>query len=306
MTLIGLFGEFDSSLEQYLASRKLECRVYRDASVCRIENVIAELDGVVIRSPFKLSDQSAENAKRLQFVVRAGSGTDNISSLFSERGVEVRTTPNNAYSVAELALALILNLNRHVLAGHASLARGEWKKYSLVGRELRGKTVGILGFGRIGRELAKLLRHFGVRILAHDRSPTNSFKIEVASQCDVKFVGLDDLLTSADILVVCLPASPQTTNLMNDTRLGMLGRETIVVNVGRGSLINTESLVARLKTGRLGGAALDVFEVEPPGKLELFSLDNVVCTPHLGAQTEETHRVIAMKVIDHLDQILGA
>lgn len=300
---IGLFGQFDAEVYKFFES----CRtvVHTDIRQFDISDCISRLDGIVIRSPFSLRDQDARLADRLRWIVRAGSGTDNISPLFRERGIDVRSTPVNAYSVAELVIGLILGLLRNVRPGHESLRRGEWKKQALVGRELRGKTVGILGYGRIGRELSKLLSHFGTTILAYDRSPDAAEKVIAAESSKTSLIGMDDVIKHADILVACLPGSSQTKQLLDRARLNTLRRGAILVNVGRGSLIDIDALTELLESGHLNGAALDVFTQEPPGALRLFDLDNVLCTPHLGAQTYETHRNMANEVIRHLRELTG-
>jgi D-3-phosphoglycerate dehydrogenase len=299
---IGLFGQFDPAIREYL----LPCNIIEreTAEGFSIKSVIADLDGIVLRSPFKLDDEAAALAGRLKWIVRAGSGTDNISALFNARGIVVRTTPINAYSVAELVLALTLALLRNICTGHETLKQGLWSKHSLVGRELRGKTVGILGYGRIGREVSLLMHHLGTSILAYDRSPTTAEKLRGLEMSGARLVELDVVLACADIVVSCLPGTPQTAGLFDAARLQAMRPGALLVNVGRGSLIDLEALTSALESGRLGGAALDVFLVEPPGRIRLLEMNNVLCTPHLGAQTQETHKAIAAGVIAHLRELL--
>lgn len=298
---IGLFGQFDEAIGLYLSSHRV--MAVDDASGFSIGSVISELDGIVIRSPFKLDDASAALAHRLKWIVRAGSGADNISPLFRERGVSIRTTPNNAHAVAEFVLGLTLGLLRNIRHGHESLRLGLWEKKALVGGELRGKTVGILGYGRIGQQVSMLMHAFGTNLLAFDRSPTAPEKVRASELSGTRLVDLETVVSQADIVVLCLPGTPETKGLFNSSRLKCMKPGSFLVNVGRGALVDLDALTTALETGHLSGAALDVFAMEPPGALRLFEMRNVLCTPHLGAQTKETHRAIANGVIEHLREL---
>lgn len=300
---VGLFGQFDPMVRLHLSHHRLvEMTLPGGAS---LQPLVRGLDGIVIRSPFKLDDACAEEAASLRWIIRAGSGTDNISPQFHDRGVTIRTTPINAHAVAELVLALTLGLLRHVRVGHESLREGQWHKHLLVGRELRGKTVGLVGFGRIGRDVASLMQHFGTTLLAHDRSPDQAEKQAVALTTGTRMTDLDTLIARSDVLVLCLPASAQTRHLLDRDRFARMRREAVVVNVGRGALIDLDALVEALDQQRIAGAALDVFTAEPPGRLRLFDMPNVLCTPHLGAQTVETHRAVGQRVVDLFDELIG-
>jgi D-3-phosphoglycerate dehydrogenase len=301
---LGLFGQFDPSLHDHL--RHHELVLQSSIGGPPMEALVETLDGVIIRSPFTLSDESARRANRLRWVIRAGSGTDNLSPLLLERGVIVRNTPITAHSVAELVLGLMLGLLRHLRPAHASLAQGEWKKQAFVGGELRGRTVGLLGYGRIGREVARLLSVLGVKLIAFDRSAGSPDKLAAAQATGTHLCpSIDDVLASADIVVSCLPGGAETHNLIDRRRLALMRRHALLINVGRGSLLDLQALSEALDSGHLGGAALDVFPTEPPGRLRLFELDNVLCTPHLGAQTREAHAMVAAGVIRHFEELAG-
>ncbi len=300
--VIGLLGQFDPAV-----IRRLEgCRIVvpKDSSSQSILETMMSLHGLIIRSPFKLSADCAHAAKHLRWIVRAGSGTDNISPAFSEMGVELRTTPANSYAVAELVLTLTLSLLRRVRPAHDSLKEGEWRKNDLVGSELRHQSVGILGFGRIGQEVARLLRLFSTTVYVFDRNPLTTEKSRVAADVGATFLGIDEVLARSKILVCCLPETPETRGLFDLNRLMRMPVGALLVNVGRGTLIDLEALESVLDAGRMGGVALDVFPKEPPGRLKLFARDNVICTPHLGAQTHEAHRRIGAEVIRHLDELM--
>jgi D-3-phosphoglycerate dehydrogenase len=300
---VGLFGSLHPSLKERLAQYELVCETEPDRIL--INEVIADLDGIVIRSPFKLDSAAAGAARRLRWIVRAGSGTDNISPAFRARGVEIRAVPANAASVAELAIGLSFALIRHVRAGHESLRRGIWMKSTLLGDRLARKTMGILGFGRIGQEVARLARAIDVDVVAFDRSPHKAEKQQIAQRYSVGFLPLDALLAVADVVVACLPGAPETSGLLDASRLGLMKKTALLINVGRGSLIELDVLYRNLVAGQLAGAALDVFSQEPPGVHPIFELNNVICTPHLGAQTHDAQLVIADQVVAHVQELVS-
>ena len=302
MLRIGVFGLVDPCVVASLAGHEVVRQEKpTDAGLLPL---VADLDGIVIRSPFKLDDACALAATRLQWVVRAGSGTDNISPLFSEKGVTVRATPISAGSVAELAVGLAIGLLRGIRPAHESLRQGLWKKQFFIGGELRGRTVGILGFGRIGRHVARLMHGFGARIVAFDRTPDAPDKRRAAADTEAQLMPMEAVLPRADIVVACLPGTPETRHLLNRERFAQFRRGAFLVNVGRGSLVEYPALVGALDAGQLGGVALDAYEVEPPGHLEIFDRDNVLCTPHLGAQTDEAQKAVGAGVVAHLRELL--
>ncbi len=300
---IGVFGHIDPSVVDYLAGHHV---VRQEAPAgFELKSVISELDGIVIRSPFRLNDECALVASRLKWIIRAGAGTDNISPIFNSKGVSVRTTPISVDSVAELVVGLTLGLLRSIRPAHDSLRQGLWKKQSFIGGELRGKTVGILGYGRIGRQVSRLMRGFGTRIVAFDRSPDVADKRRAAEETDARLMSMEAVFDQADIIVACLPGSHETRHLLNRERFSQLRRGAFLVNVGRGSLIELSALESALDSGHLAGVALDAYEVEPPGHMAIFDRDNVLCTPHLGAQTQEAQKAVGAGVIAHLRSLLN-
>lgn len=297
---VGVFGQFDTLLYDQLCDVDV---VFPLVSNEVPVDLLSGLDGIIVRSPYRLTSSHARQANRLKWIIRAGSGTDNIAADFQARGVTVTTTPTNSHAVAELAIGLALGLLRNISAAHESLRLGQWRKQDYVGRELRSQTVGLLGFGKIGQEIGSLIRDFGANILLCDRSPEKPIKRELARRLGASFVDFDELVAASDLIVAALPSNADTKHLFRQQQFNAMKSGAMIINVGRGSLIDLDDLAYALQSGQLGGAALDVFPVEPPGPLRLFDLPNVLCTPHLGAQTHETHRDIAMAVVRRFKEL---
>lgn len=268
----------------------------------QLESVISQYDAVVVRSRTKISKEVIE-ASNLRVVARAGVGLDNIDvKAASKRGIKVLSTPQApSVSVAELVIGLILSLLRRIPQADASLKQGRWLKKELVGAELRGKVLGVAGFGRIGREVAKRVRTFEAEILAYDVIDISSS----ARELGVRVVSsLEELLRSSDILTLHLPLLPETQHLLNADRIGMMRPTAYLVNTSRGGVIDEVALLEALKAHRIAGAALDVYEVEPPMDSELIGLENTVCTPHIGAQTDEAQDASGLEIAGSLLQEL--
>ena len=257
--------------------------------------IIGQYDALVVRGRTKLRRPLLEaGAKgRLRAICRAGVGLDNIDlEAAHELGVAVFNTPEaSTEAVAELTVALILALARRLPYADKSMKEGRWAKRELMGWELAGKTLGILGFGRIGQRVAELCSAFRMRILAFRR--TRPLGIEaVLARTGAKLVPFEELLRSSDILTIHVPLTPQTYHMIGERELNMMKDGAFLVNTARGGVIDERALLKALKEGRLAGAALDVFEEEPLSgvSLELAKLPNVIATPHIGGQTAEAQR----------------
>ncbi len=253
------------------------------------DELIAALRGcsaLLVRGATRVTAEVLAAAPDLKVVARAGTGLDNIDvAAAKQRGVTVLNTPAaNAISVAELTLGLMLALDRNVVAACSDLRQGRWEKSKYAGRELCGKALGLVGFGRIGREVAVRARAFGMRISAFDPVleawPPGFEWVARAS-------GLDLLLSDADYVSLHVPLSPETRHLIGAPQLSRMKRDAVLVNCARGGTVDEAALHAALASGVLRGAALDVFAAEPPGKTPLLELPNVIATPHLGASTAE-------------------
>ncbi len=257
---------------------------------------IVDLDALVIRSATKVTAKALAAAKRLKVIGRAGVGVDNVNvEAATERGIVVMNTPGgNTISTAEQTFSLILSLARKIPQAHASMVSGKWDKKSFEGVELCGKTLGVIGMGRIGGEVARRAIAFGMTVVAYDpylvQSRARSLQVELADN-------LDELLTRADFITVHMHMTPETKGILNATTLAKCKKGVRIINCARGGLVDEAALLEALKSGQVAGAALDVFEKEPPADdLPFRALPNVVLTPHLGASTSEAQESVGIEI----------
>lgn len=263
---------------------------------------LEEVRAIVVRSPFRVDAALIRRCPRLRAIVRAGSGTDNIDlEAAAGRGIRVFTTPMAGRSVAELAFGLALAVARQIPRLHHSLAAGEWRKWAAVGSELGGKTLTVVGFGRIGRSVASLAKGFGMEVLVVDRSPGTPEKSRALRAVAGRATTLDAALPRTDVLVLCCPLTAETRRMIGAEELGRLPPRAILVNVARDQLVDTPALLDALRSGRLGGAGIDGFADRERATRELAADPRVVVTPHIGAQTLEGHDRIGREV----ERILG-
>jgi len=263
---------------------------------------IADADALIVRSATKVTAELLEKAPQLRVVGRAGVGVDNIDlEAATKRGVLVMSTPGgNAVSVAEHTFALMLALARQVPRLDRAIHEGRWEKSSAAGTEVRGKTLGLIGLGRIGSEVAVRADGFDMRVLGYD-----PFISETAAQeLNVELVPLDQLLAESDFISLHTALSPTTQNLINAASIAKMKTGARIINAARGELIDEAALAAALKSGKLAGAAVDVFAEEPPKNSPLVSLPNVIGTPHVAGSTaeaqEEVGTQVAVQVRDYL------
>jgi D-3-phosphoglycerate dehydrogenase / 2-oxoglutarate reductase len=258
-----------------------------------LEAALADADALIVRSATKVTASLIENAPKLRVIARAGSGVDNVDlRAASARGIIVMNAPGaNSISVAELALAFLLALARHVPAADAAMKTQQWEKKKFAGMEVRGKVLGLVGLGRIGQEVATRARAFGMELVANDPF----ISAEMAGQLGVRLVSLDEVCAEADYLTLHLPATPQTRHLFDAPRFARCKRGVRLINTARGELIDEAALVAALRDGQVGGAALDVFTKEPPADWTLAGLPNVIATPHIAASTGEAQELVGVE-----------
>jgi D-3-phosphoglycerate dehydrogenase len=246
---------------------------------------LAETDAVIVRSATQIDAEAVLAAPRLKVVARAGVGLDNVDvSAATARGVMVVNAPtSNIVSAAEQAVALLLAVARNTASASSALKAGEWKRSKYTGVEVQGKTVGVVGLGRIGVLFAQRMAAFGTRLIAYDPyvQPAR------AAQLGVRLVGLEELLRSSDFISIHLPKTPETVGLIGAKELAMAKPGVRIVNAARGGLIDEQALADAIAEGHVGGAGIDVYEKEPCTASPLFAFDNVVATPHLGASTHE-------------------
>lgn len=265
--------------------------------------ILKIVDGIVLRSPHCITDDMVEQASSLKFVIRAGSGTDNISSKIFDNNIAFLKIPINASAVAEHVFAMIFSIYRKIPAAHQSLAEGLWKKHHLMGREVNHKKLGIVGFGNIGRKVAQIGYALDMKILTSDHSIEKKEKQKVLHQTHAEFVPLDNLLSNSDIVVLCLPLNDSSKHIINSNSLALLQEDAVLINVGRGGLICTEDLLNHLSCHPNVHAALDVFEKEPPD-INIPLYPNLLVTPHIGAQTYECRQKIRDVILSKIQMFV--
>lgn len=266
--------------------------------------ILPEYDALIIRSGTKADADILAAGTKLKVVGRAGIGVDNVDVRAATlRGIIVMNTPGaNSIATAEQAVALMLAASRHTAQAHASVKDGEWRRSEFVGTEMYRKVLGIIGFGRIGRLVAKRAQAFGMEILAYDPYVSE----EVGQELGITLVDLDDLLAQSDYITLHTALMPETEKMINAQSIAQMKPGMILINAARGKLIDEEALAEGLKNGQVRTAALDVYQKEPPSSSPLIGLPNVIHTPHLGASTKEAQRDVATQIVDQvLDALRG-
>ncbi|MFH0846808.1 MAG: phosphoglycerate dehydrogenase [Chloroflexota bacterium] len=264
--------------------------------------IIGDYEGLMVRSATQVTAKVIEAGKKLQAIGRAGVGVDNIDvEAATRRGIIVVYSPTgNTISAAEHTMGLMLSLARNIPQANTSLKKGEWRRNEFTGNELRGKTLGIIGLGNVGAEVARRARAFDMRLLGYD--PFVS--AEYAKNIQVDIVPLEELLKSSDFVTLHVPLNKDTRGLIGEKQLAMMKPTARIINCARGGLIDEELLAKALKEKKLAGAAVDVFPTEPPPGSPLFGLDNAVVTPHLGASTHEAQVTAARDVAEQFVAII--
>jgi D-3-phosphoglycerate dehydrogenase len=263
---------------------------------------LADADAIIVRSATKVTAPLIAAAPRLRAIARAGTGVDNVDvGAASARGIVVMNAPGaNSVSVAELAVGFLLALARHIPAADAAMKRGQWEKKKFLGEELRDKTLGLAGLGRIGQEVARRAQAFGMRVVAHDPFISTA----IAGTLGVELISLDDLFARADYLSLHMPSTPQTKGLVNAARLAAARPGIRIINTSRGDLIDEGALADAIEAGRVGGAAIDVFQKEPTVDHRLQMLPQVVATPHIAASTREGQELVGVETVTALRDFL--
>jgi D-3-phosphoglycerate dehydrogenase len=264
--------------------------------------IIGDYDGLAIRSATKVTPKVLEAAKKLKVVGRAGIGVDNVDiPAATARGVVVMNTPfGNSVTTAEHALSLMMSLARQIPSANASTHAGKWEKNKYMGVELSSKTLGLIGCGNIGSIVADRAQGLKMRVIAYDPFLTP----EKAASIHIEKVELDELLKRADFITLHTPLNEQTKNILNKDTLAKCKKGVRIVNCARGGLINETDLKAAIESGHVAGAALDVFEEEPATANALFGMEQIVCTPHLGASTNEAQENVALQVAEQMSEYL--
>lgn len=271
----------------------------KEDELCRI---IGDYDALLVRSGTEVTAKVIEAGKRLRFIGRAGAGVDNIDTdAATRKGIIVANAPEgNTLAATEHTMAMMLSLARNIPQATASLKKKEWKRSKFMGVELNDKVLGIVGFGRIGRELAKRANALDMRCIAYDPFITK----ERAAQLGVEMMSVEDLFRVADVITVHTPLIKETKHLINAKSIATMKDGVRIINCARGGIVDEKALFDAIKSGKVAGAALDVFEVEPPSESPLLTLDQVIVTPHLGASTVEAQQNVAISVAKQCIEVL--
>ncbi|MBW1642219.1 MAG: phosphoglycerate dehydrogenase [Deltaproteobacteria bacterium] len=264
--------------------------------------IIGDYDALVIRSATKVTEDLLKEANQLKVIGRAGIGLDNVDiPAATKRGIVVMNTPGgNTVTTAEHAIAMMMALTRNIPQGTSSLKDGRWDKKQLQGREVYSKTYGVIGFGNIGSIAAELARGLKMRVIVHDPI----VQPDTIEKAGFESVTLEELYKQSDYITVHVPKIKQTTGLLDKSAFEKMKNGVMVINCARGGIVNENDLYETIKSGKVAGAALDVFENEPPGDHPLLGLDNVIATPHLGASTREAQTNVAVAVADQIIKFL--
>ncbi|MFX0047264.1 MAG: hydroxyacid dehydrogenase [Candidatus Hermodarchaeota archaeon] len=274
----------------------------------QLKNEIGNYDGIVVRSRTKLTAEVLENAKQLKVIGRAGVGLDNVDrKKAAEMSIEVLNTPEApSVSVAELALGLMFTLARHISNADRTMHNGEWKKSQYLGYTLKGKKLGLIGFGNIAKQLAKKALALEMEVGVYSRFSRGPQAVEEAKNLGCKiYSSIDQLLREVQIVSLHLPVTSETENTINATNIKLMKKDSILINTARGKLIEEKALINALENKEIAGAALDVFREEPLKDFGLIKCEgNLILTPHIGAQTIETQIDAATKIAEKMSNFL--
>jgi D-3-phosphoglycerate dehydrogenase len=288
----------EAGIKLFQQEPEIEVDVKTGLSPTELKEIIPDYDALVIRSATKVTRDLLEAAVNLKVVGRAGIGLDNVDiPAATKHGVVVMNTPTgNVVTTAEHAIAMLLALSRNIPRGTASLKAGRWEKKQLQGREIYNKVLGVIGFGKIGSIVADRARGLKMRVIVHDPHVTP----DQIDKSGFESVSLEDLYHRSDYITVHVPKLKDTAGLLDKAAFEQMRDGVMIINCARGGIVVEEDLNAAIRSGKVAGAALDVFEEEPPGTCPLFELDRVICTPHLGASTLEAQTNVAVMVAEQI------
>ena len=295
--------EVDPVLNKILEDNGLKVSYEPKITPDQIKEKISNFNIVIVRSRTTLTKEMIEKADKCKIIARVGVGLDNVDqSAAKEKNIRVINAAEGAMNaVAELVLGLMLSLARQTTRGDRAIRNGQWLKNELKGTELRGKYLGIVGLGNIGKRLGRLARALNMNIIGYDVVPIDE---EFAKEVGLMKADLDTLLQSSDYISLHVPLLDSTYHLINAQKIVSMKKTAKIINTSRGGVIDEDALYDALKNGNLGGAALDVFEKEPAIGSKLAELDNVILTPHIGAQTKEAQSLAANIIGEKIIQIL--
>lgn len=295
--------QVDPILGKILSDNGLRVSYRPEITAAQILDTISEFNIIVVRSRTTITKEMIERADNCKIIARVGVGLDNIDQKAAKaKNIRVINAVEGAMNaVAELVLGLMLSLARQTARGDRAIRNQQWLKKELQGTELRGKYLGIIGLGNIGKRLARLARGFNMNIIGHDVIPIDA---EFSKEVGLMKSDLDTLLQSSDYVSIHVPLLDSTYHLIGAEKMSMMKDTAKIINTSRGGVVDEDALYDALSNGTLGGAALDVFEKEPATDHKLAQLDNVILTPHIGAQTKEAQSLAANVIAEKIVQIL--
>lgn len=294
----------EDGLAPLLGDPRFEVLKIDDSTSQEFADALGAAAGLIVRSATRVTADMMDSAPHLEVIARAGVGIDNIDlDAASQRGIAVLNAPGgNTNAAAELTVALILALARNVASGDRSIREGRWDRSKLQGVELRGRTLGLIGAGRIGGEVAKRCRAFGMEVIAYDPLLTETR----ANELGLAMVELDEVIEHADVISLHVPLTDETRGMIDVEVMTRMKPGAFIINASRGGVIDEEALVKALEEGLIGGAALDVYASEPlAADSPLLKAPNLVLTPHLGAATKEAQIAVATEVAVRMRAALG-
>ena len=295
--------QVNPTLNEILEKNGLKITYEPEITPEQISEKIENFDVVIVRSRTKLTKDLIEKASKCKIIARVGVGLDNIDqNTAKEKGIRVINAVEGAMNaVAELVIGLMLSLAREIPRADREVRNGNWIKKELMGTELRGKYLGIVGLGNIGKRLGRLARALNMNIIGFDVVPIDD---EFSKEVGLMKTDIDTLLASSDYVSLHVPLLDSTKHMIDSTKMASMKNTAKIINTSRGGVIDEEALYEALKNGQLGGAALDVFEVEPATTNKLTALPNFISTPHMGAQTKEAQSLAANVIAEKIIQIL--
>jgi D-3-phosphoglycerate dehydrogenase len=281
-------------LDILLLNKEFKVDIHNKPSQEKLKELIKDYDGLLIRSEVKVTSDIIEVAGKLKFIGRAGTGVDNVDKeAATKKGIIIANVPGgNTISAAEHTIGLLLSLARHIPESYKSLKNKKWERKNFVGTELFAKTIGLIGLGRIGSEVAKRLNAFGMKVIAYDPFANQ----EIAKSNNIELKSIDEVFTQSDYISIHSPLNDSTRGMINADAIKKMKNGIRIINCARGPIINEKDLSDAIKSGKVAGAAIDVFAKEPPEDWTLIDTRKVVVTPHLAASTDEAQVRIAKEI----------
>ena len=294
--------KMSNKVEDVLKSKSIDYDIKTGLDPNELKSIIDSYDGILIRSATKLTADILEKCSNLKVIGRAGVGVDNVDlDVATKNKILVMNTPlGNLEVTAELTVGLMFSLYRHIHIANSSTHDGKWEKAKFMGTELKGKTLGIVGFGNIGQRVAEICKVIGMQILTN----SNSASDEVLNSFGVKKVTTEELLSSSDVLSLHTKLNDQTKNMLNKESIARMKSSSVIINCARGGLINETDLKDALNNDVIAGAAIDVYETEPATENVMFGTKNLLLTPHLGASSKEAQSNVAIDVANQVADFL--